>query len=60
MSDLRDKELIGYMEHKTQMAIFLVNGIKLRGVIEDFSDDVIVLKDGGVVAWHAVSTVRRD
>lgn len=42
-----------------QVSIFLVNGIKLHGIIESYSDEVIMLKNTitQMVFKHAVSTV---
>ena len=47
--------------HKEQMpvSIFLVNGIKLHGVIDSFDEEVIFLKNTltQMVYKHAISTV---
>ncbi len=44
---------------KVPVSIFLVNGIKLHGVVEDFDQDVIMLKNAitQMVYKHAISTV---
>ncbi len=46
-------------EENSPVSVFLVNGIKLHGIIEEFDDHVILLK-GTVVQMifkHSVSTV---
>ena len=51
--------LKGLMQERVPVAIYLVNGIKLQGQIEDFSNEVIFL-GGGVTQMiyiHAISTV---
>lgn len=44
---------------KTQVAIYLVNGIKLQGEIESFDQYVIILKSNisQMVYKHAISTI---
>jgi host factor-I protein len=41
------------------VSVFLVNGVKLHGVIEEFDDEVIMLKGSltQIIYKHAVSTV---
>ncbi len=43
----------------TPVSVFLVNGIKLHGIIEAFDDEVIMLKGTitQMIFKHAVSTV---
>lgn len=45
----------------TQMpvSVFLVNGVKLHGVIESFDDEVLMLKGAltQIIYKHAISTV---
>ena len=56
---LQDHFLEHLCKKSEPVSIFLVNGIKLHGVIESFDDHVIMLK-GAVVQMifkHAVSTV---
>lgn len=47
--------------HKEQVnvSIYLVNGIKLHGIIDAFDEDVVMLKNGvtQAVYKHAISTV---
>lgn len=46
-------------KESTPVSIFLVNGIKLHGIISDFDEHVIMLK-GAIVQMifkHSVSTV---
>lgn len=44
---------------KVTVSLFLVNGIKLHGVVDDFDDQVIMLKSvvTQMVYKHAISTV---
>lgn len=44
---------------KVPVSIFLVNGIKLHGVIDNYDDEVIMLKNAitQMVYKHAISTV---
>lgn len=44
---------------KIQVAIYLVNGIKLQGEIESFDQYVIILRSGisQMVYKHAISTI---
>ncbi len=46
-------------ENKVQVAIYLVNGIKLQGEIECFDQFVIILKSSisQMVYKHAISTI---
>ena len=46
-------------EQQVPVAIFLVNGIKLHGVIEGYDECVILLKNNltQLVFKHAISTV---
>ena len=46
-------------KNQVTVSIFLVNGIKLHGVIEKIDDDVILLKNAitQMVYKHAISTV---
>jgi host factor-I protein len=44
------------------VAVYLINGIKLSGLIEDFDDKVVVLKDAKntssqLLYKHAISTI---
>ena len=44
---------------KVQVAIYLINGIKLQGEIESFDQYVIILRSGinQMVYKHAISTI---
>jgi host factor-I protein len=46
-------------KNQVTVSIFLVNGIKLHGVIEKIDDEVILLKNAitQMVYKHAISTV---
>lgn len=59
LSKLQKDFLQKLCKESEPVSVFLVNGIKLHGVIEDFDDHVILLK-GTVVQMifkHSVSTV---
>lgn len=59
MANLQDKFLADLSKSGEQVAVFLINGIKLHGVIDTFDDQVIFLKNAitQMVFKHAVSTV---
>lgn len=56
---LQDPFLNALRKEKIPVSVFLVNGIKLQGVIEAFDQYVLVLKNAvsQMVYKHAVSTV---
>ena len=56
---LQDAFLRNLSEKRIPVAVFLVNGIKLQGHIEDFDKYVIILRNSGsqMVFKHAISTV---
>lgn len=58
---LQDNFLHVLCENKTSVSIFLVNGIKLQGLIESFDKYVIVLKSAEnqkqMIFKHAISTI---
>jgi host factor-I protein len=56
---LQDPFLSVLKKTKIPVAIFLVNGIKLQGRIENFDDAVIILDNSvkQMIYKHAVSTV---
>lgn len=56
---LQDPFLDTLQKDAVPVSIFLVNGIKLHGVIDGYDDDVIMLKNAitQMVFKHAVSTV---
>ncbi|MEC9206132.1 MAG: RNA chaperone Hfq [Pseudomonadota bacterium] len=57
--NLQDKFLNSLRKDKITVSIFLVNGIKLEGVIESFDQYTILLKNKITqsVYKHAVSTI---
>ena len=62
MSDnrlLQDSFLNELRKEKIPVSVFLINGIKLHGVVEDFDDEAIMLKNAvtQMVFKHAISTV---
>ena len=58
-SVLQDAFLEALRKQNTQVSIFLINGIKLHGMVDCFDDDVVMLKNGmtQMVYKHAISTV---
>ncbi len=59
-SNLQDVFLNSVRKEKTSVTIFLINGVKLQGVITWFDNFCILLKREGVtqlVYKHAVSTI---
>lgn len=58
---LQDNFLQVLSDNKTLVSIFLVNGIKLQGLIESFDKYVIVLKSTEnqkqMIFKHAISTI---
>lgn len=56
---LQDPFLNELRKEKVQVSIFLVNGIKLHGVIDSFDQYVVMLKNSitQMVYKHAISTV---
>lgn len=56
---LQDPFLNALRKEKVPVSIYLVNGIKLQGLIEAFDQFVVVLKNsvGQMVYKHAISTI---
>ncbi|MCR9191333.1 MAG: RNA chaperone Hfq [Gammaproteobacteria bacterium] len=56
---LEDAFLAQLKNDAETVSVFLVNGIKLHGVIDDYDDHIIMLKSTGtqMIFKHAVSTV---
>ena len=59
IKSLQEPFLTALKEEKILVSIFLVNGIKLHGVVDAFDQDVILLKNSvtQVVYKHAISTI---
>jgi host factor-I protein len=60
LSSLQDVFLNTLRKEKTQVGIYLVNGIKLQGHIEAFDAFVVVLghhETNQIVYKHAISTI---
>ncbi|MDF1758179.1 MAG: RNA chaperone Hfq [Legionellaceae bacterium] len=58
-SKLQDSFLDELQKESSPVSVFLVNGIKLHGIISDYDDHVVMLK-GTIVQMifkHAISTV---
>lgn len=47
------------LENKVEISIYLVNGIRLKGVIRKFNNRVILLRNGNIqlIRLDAVSTI---
>lgn len=58
-NNLQDRFLNELRREKMQVSIFLVNGIKLHGVVDSFDQYVVMLKNSitQMVYKHAISTV---
>jgi host factor-I protein len=58
-NQLHDAFLKELVKEKMPVSIFLVNGIKLHGIVDDYDEHVILLKNAvtQMVFKHAVSTV---
>lgn len=56
---LQDSFLEELESTQLPVSVFLVNGVKLHGVIESFDDEVLMLKGSltQIVYKHAISTV---
>ncbi len=56
---LQEPFLNGLRREKIPVSIYLVNGIKLQGVLESFDQFVIMLKNNvsQIVYKHAISTI---
>lgn len=56
---LQDPFLSALRQEQVQVSVYLVNGIKLQGVIESFDPYVVLLKNAvtQMVYKHAISTV---
>lgn len=56
---LQDAFLEQLCKEKTPVSVFLINGIKLHGMVDDFDEHVIMLKNAvtQMVYKHAISTV---
>jgi host factor-I protein len=56
---LQDSFLNELLKEKVPVSVFLVNGIKLHGVVDSFDPNVLMLKNSitQMVYKHAISTV---
>jgi host factor-I protein len=56
---LQDAFLETLKKQNLQVSIFLINGIKLHGIVDQFDDHVVMLKNAvtQMVYKHAISTV---
>ena len=61
--NIQDKFLLDLCEHHSQVSVFLVSGIQLRGQIIGFDPFVLTLKKGDIMQMiykHAISTVVKQ
>ncbi len=58
-NSLQDIFLNSLKEQNIQVSIFLINGIKLHGIVDNFDQNVVMLKNAvtQMVYKHAISTV---
>ena len=56
---LSDSFLQHLREENTPVSIFLINGIKLQGQLDNFDQEVVILKNSSsqLVFKHAISTI---
>lgn len=59
---IQDNYLNGLVENNVMLSVYLINGIKLNGIVSSFDDDVIVLSDSKstiaqLIYKHAISTI---
>ena len=60
--NLQDPYLNGLRKEQIRVAIYLINGIKLSGVVASFDQYVVILRDGDstvnqLIYKHAISTI---
>lgn len=57
--ELQESFLKALKDDKMPVSVFLVNGIKLHGIVDNYDDHVILLKNAvtQMVFKHAISTV---
>lgn len=55
-----EKFLNNLVNNKSQVTVFLINGVKLQGVVDSFDDVAVILKKDQFVQLlykHAISTI---
>jgi len=59
MNTLTDIFLDSLRKQKSQVSVFLISGIKLHGIIEDFDDNIILLHHTftQLIFKHSISTI---
>lgn len=57
--EVQDRLIINHKQNSTRVAVFLINGICLHGVIADHDRYTILLHEGGsqLVFKHAIATI---
>src|SRR4030066_2412489 len=58
-NNLQDNYLNQLRKDKTQVIVYLTNGVRLKGIIKGFDNFVILLKDAThlLIYKHAISTI---
>lgn len=63
VSKIQEKYLTSVVKNNNPVTVFLLNGIKLQGIITDFDDDVILLRRDSalqVLYKQAISTIMAN
>ncbi len=47
-----------FIKNQDKVLVYIVNGYCMEGVIVDKLDDCIVMQNGSVVFFHAISTIK--
>lgn len=61
-NNIQNNYLVELVSHKTHVSLYLINGIKLSGVIFEVDDSCVLLRDNKntvtqLIYKHAISTV---
>jgi host factor-I protein len=59
-SKVYEKFMNNLIDNKTNVTVFLINGVKLQGIVDDFDEYTVVLKKDKYVQLlyrHAISTI---
>lgn len=58
-NDKTSDKLISFKSNHIEIDIFLLNGIRLTGFIDDVDDESIIYKNGQLIMRNAIATVQR-
>lgn len=63
MADIQYRQLVlsSCRRKRTPVTVFLMNGFQMRGIIDAFDDDVVILisdKKQNMIFRHAISTIN--